>query len=84
LLVVFLLAPLSLFMGMPFPIGLQKVSDRQSHYIPWVWGVNGVASVIAPVLGSILSVWLGFHTLMIVGLLLYAVAGCILHFFVRD
>jgi spermidine synthase len=84
LLVVSLLAPLGLFMGMPFPMGLQKVSDTQSRYIPWVWGVNGVASVIAPVLGSILSVWLGFRTLMIASLLLYAVAGWILHHFARD
>jgi spermidine synthase len=84
LLVVCLLAPLGLFMGMPFPIGLQKVSDRESHYIPWVWGVNGVASVIAPVLGSILSVWLGFRTLMIAGVLVYAVAGWTVHLFARD
>jgi predicted MFS family arabinose efflux permease len=82
--VVCLLAPLGLFMGMPFPIGLQKVSERESHYIPWVWGVNGVASVIAPVLGSILSVWLGFRTLMIAGVLVYAVAGWTVHLFARD
>jgi len=47
--VILLLAPLALFMGMPFPIGLQIVSDKASNYIPWVWGINGVASVIAPV-----------------------------------
>ena len=84
LLVVSLLAPLGFFVGMPFPMGLQKVSDTQSQYIPWVWGVNGVASVIAPVLGSILSVWLGFRTLMIASLLLYAAAGWILHLLARD
>ena len=78
-LVVFLLAPLALFMGMPFPIGLQLVSDKQSSYIPWVWGVNGVASVIAPVLGSLLSVCLGFRMLMLLSLLLYGLAGWIIH-----
>jgi spermidine synthase len=77
-LVVVLLAPLALFMGMPFPIGLQFISDRQSSYIPWVWGVNGVASVIAPVLGSLLSVCLGFHIVMLLSLLLYGLAGCII------
>jgi spermidine synthase len=77
--VVFLLAPLALFMGMPFPIGLQLVSDKQSSYIPWVWGVNGVASVIAPVLGSLLSVSLGFRVVMLLGLLLYGLAGWIIH-----
>jgi len=68
--VVFLLAPLALFMGMPFPLGLQLVSDRESNYIPWVWGVNGIASVIAPVLGSLLSISLGFRIVMGVSLLL--------------
>ena len=77
-LVVVLLAPLALFMGMPFPIGLQFISDRQSSYIPWVWGVNGVASVIAPILGSLLSVCLGFHIVMLLSLLLYGLAGCII------
>ncbi|UCH01025.1 MAG: SAM-dependent methyltransferase [Deltaproteobacteria bacterium] len=79
ILVVVLLAPLAFFMGMPFPIGLQLVSDRQSSYIPWVWGVNGVASVIAPVLGSLLSVSLGFRVLMLVSLLLYSLAGWVIH-----
>ena len=79
MLVVFLLAPLALFMGMPFPIGLQLVSDKQSSYIPWVWGINGVASVIAPVLGSLLSVCLGFRIVMLISLLLYGLAGWIIH-----
>ncbi len=77
--VVLLLAPLALFMGMPFPIGLQFVSDKVSNYIPWVWGINGVASVIAPVLGSLLSVCLGFRMLIGISFLLYAVAGWIIH-----
>jgi len=78
-LVVTLLAPLAFFMGMPFPIGLQLVADKQSTYIPWVWAVNGVASVIAPVLGSLLSVCLGFRVLMFFSLLLYGLAGWIIH-----
>jgi hypothetical protein len=69
---------LSVFMGMPFPMGLQLVSDRQSAYIPWVWGVNGVASVIAPVLGSLLSVSLGFRVVMLISLLLYGSAGLLI------
>ncbi len=78
-LVVFLLAPLALFMGMPFPMGLQLVSDKHSTYIPWVWGVNGVASVIAPTLGSLLSVSLGFRAVMLISLLLYGSAGLLIH-----
>jgi hypothetical protein len=70
-----LLGPLAFFMGMPFPLGLQLVSDTRSSYIPWVWGVNGVASVIAPILGSLLSVCLGFRMLMVFSALLYSLAG---------
>ena len=83
ILVVTLLAPLAFFMGMPFPIGLQLVADKQSSYIPWVWGVNGVASVIAPVLGSLLSVCLGFRAVMLLSLLLYGLAGWIIHLTAR-
>jgi spermidine synthase len=70
-----LLGPLAFFMGMPFPVGLQLVSDTQSSYIPWVWAVNGVASVIAPILGSLLSVCLGFRMVMIISVVLYGLAG---------
>jgi hypothetical protein len=80
---VILLGPLAFFMGMPFPMGLQLVSDRQSSYIPWVWAVNGVASVIAPVLGSLLSVCLGFRMVMLFSALLYGLAGWTLQFIAR-
>ena len=65
-------------MGMSFAMGLQAVSDTHSTYIPWVWGVNGLASVIASVLGSLLSVTLGFVVVMGLSLLLYALAGLII------
>lgn len=71
---VLLLAPLAVFMGMPFPTGLQLVSNHNSDYIPWVWSINGLASVIAPVLGSLLSVNLGFRPLILFSLLLYLLA----------
>jgi hypothetical protein len=80
---VILLGPLAFFMGMPFPVGLQLVSDRHSSYIPWVWGVNGVASVIAPVLGSLLSVCLGFRMVMFFSVLLYGLAGWTIYLIAR-
>ncbi len=81
---VILLGPLAFFMGMPFPVGLQLVSDTQSSYIPWVWGVNGVASVIAPVLGSLLNVCLGFRMVMFFSALLYGLSGWILQLIARE
>jgi spermidine synthase len=80
---VLLLGPLAFFMGMPFPLGLQLVSDTQSSYIPWVWAVNGVASVAAPVLGSLLSICLGFSMVMALSVLLYGLAGWIFQVMAR-
>ncbi|MFW6147444.1 MAG: hypothetical protein ACOC6B_03525 [Thermodesulfobacteriota bacterium] len=80
---ILLLGPLAFFMGMPFPMGLQLVSDMQSSYIPWVWAVNGVASVIAPTVGSLLSVCLGFHLIMLFSAILYGLAGWILNIMSR-
>jgi hypothetical protein len=42
-----LLAPLAFFMGMPFPLGLIRVADRAPDLVPWAWGINGCASVLA-------------------------------------
>jgi len=80
---VVLLGPFAFFMGMPFPFGLQFVSDIQSSYIPWVWAVNGVASVIAPVLGSLLSVCLGFNMVMLFSAFLYGLAGWLFQLITR-
>ena len=48
------IAPLSFFMGMPFPLGLTWIKKTFEQGIPWAWGINGCASVI----GSILSILL--------------------------
>jgi len=44
---VLLIAPLAFFMGMPFPLGLGKVSYNRPLLVPWAWGINGCASVIS-------------------------------------
>lgn len=53
-LTVVLVAPMGFFMGMPFPSGIRRVSEQARDSVPWMWGVNGGATV----LGSILAIWL--------------------------
>ena len=69
------LLPLSLLMGMPFPLGLSRVAASAPHLVPWVWGVNGCASVGGAVLATILAVSVGFSRLLLVALVLYAGAA---------
>jgi hypothetical protein len=72
-----LIAPLAFAMGMPFPLGLGAVSRRAPDLVPWAWGVNGCASVIAAVLASLLAMHLGFTAVVALALALYVVAALV-------
>ena len=70
-----LIAPLAFFMGMPFPIGLQRLSGLAPGFVPWAWGINGFASVVSAVLATLLAVEFGFNAVILLALVLYAVAA---------
>lgn len=69
------IAPLAFFMGMPFPLGLARVSSGTASLVPWAWGVNGCFSVIAAVLATVLAISLGFDLVIIIALSLYILAA---------
>ena len=70
-----LLAPIAFFMGMPFPLGLTRVSEAAAALVPWAWGVNGCASVISAVLALILAIHFGFAAVVAIAVVLYALAA---------
>jgi hypothetical protein len=70
-----LIAPLALFMGMPFPLGLARVEATDPRLIPWAWGINGCASVTAAVLATLLAIHVGFTAVVVAALVLYGVAA---------
>ncbi|MDY0019813.1 MAG: hypothetical protein RBT47_07420 [Anaerolineae bacterium] len=72
------LSPLGMAMGMPFPLGLRWLDARAPQAVPWAWGVNGAASVVASVLAALLSLAAGFRWVLIVGALCYAGAWGVL------
>ena len=69
-----LLAPLGLALGVFFPSGLREVGRHHPDLVPWAWGVNGGASVIGSVLAMVLAITVGFSTVALGALALYAVA----------
>jgi SAM-dependent methyltransferase len=69
------IAPVALFMGMPFPLGLATTSQRASHLLPWAWAVNGCSSVISAVLSTLIALHFGFSAVLAAAALLYAVAA---------
>lgn len=72
---VLLIAPLAFCMGMPFPLGLSRLAETDPGLVPWVWGVNGCASVLSAVLASLLAIHFGFTFVILSALALYGLAA---------
>ncbi|MEJ2720564.1 MAG: hypothetical protein P8181_05415, partial [bacterium] len=68
------IAPLGFLMGFPMPLGLRGLGSGAPHLVPWAWGVNGFASVLAPVLATAIAMTWGFRVAGSLALLFYAVA----------
>lgn len=83
---VLVLAPIGFMMGIPFPSGLHFLSGRRAGgtalhavaalhaEIPWIWAVNGAASVVSPILAAILALTFGFRLVLWVGAFCYLAA----------
>lgn len=59
---IILIAPLSFVMGFPFPVALRKI---KKDLVPYAWSLNGVASVLSPVLATILALSIGFNGVLL-------------------
>jgi hypothetical protein len=70
-----LIAPLGFSMGIPFPLGLARLNSVAPEMIPWVWGINGCASVVSAVLATLLAIHMGFSAVVLLALVFYAIAA---------
>lgn len=70
-----LLAILGFLMGIPFPTGIRLEGRRHSTVVPWLWGINGIMSVLGSALATALSIHIGFRLTLVGAALVYALAG---------
>lgn len=80
---VFLLGPVGVFMGIPFPGGLAVFgggAEGVSHQalLARAWAANGALSVVASILSALLALAWGFRCVLILGALSYAGAAATL------
>jgi len=69
-----LLLPLGVLLGIPFPTGIQLLKQNNlEKYIPWMYGVNGIVTVLGSVSAVILSMMFGFTLSFIAGLSMYVI-----------
>lgn len=67
-----LLFPLGFLMGFPFPLSLREMKYRRMEmHIPWMWGLNGVSSVLGSVMATVLAIQLGFTAALYSGMICY-------------
>ena len=71
-----LVAPLALFMGMPFALVMGRLADAAPTLLPWGWSINGCASVISAVLATVLAMQVGHDAVIGVAAALYVAAAC--------
>jgi hypothetical protein len=68
------IAPVGFLMGIPFPGGILLMlgGHKQPAQIPWIWAVNGAASVVSSVLAALLALSFGFDWVLRIGAFCYA------------
>jgi hypothetical protein len=72
-----MIAPLAFVMGLPFPLVLARLRPAAPALVPWAWGVNGCASVIAAVLAGLVGMSLGTRSVTALGVLAYLLAALV-------
>ena len=72
LILLLLTAPVSIVLGLPFPLGLARAGS--GAMLPWAWALNGAFSVVATPLANLLAVHDGFDRVLMAAILLYLFA----------
>jgi hypothetical protein len=67
-----LVAPASVALGLPFPLGLGRTGA--TGFLPWAWGLNGAFSVVATPLANLIAREAGFTWVLFCAAILYGIA----------
>jgi hypothetical protein len=67
-----LVAPVSVALGLPFPLGLNQTGS--TGFLPWAWGLNGAFSVVATPLANLIAREAGFRWVLFCAAMLYGIA----------
>ena len=68
-LLLLLIAPVSMALGLPFPLGLSRAGT--GGFLPWAWGLNGAFSVVATPLANLIAREAGFSRVLLCAAILY-------------
>ena len=72
------LFPIGAILGVFMPTAIDQLKRISPKYVPWGWGINGVFSVIAPIIAIAISVTFGISLLLLCAIPLYLTVGFLL------
>ena len=71
-------APVGLLMGVPFPMLLMAAGRRTGVSVAWLWGVNGVGSVLGSAAAIAVAMTMGYsYAMMLAGVVYVGTAGVV-------
>jgi spermidine synthase len=70
-----LVAPIGVCLGTFVPTALEQLKTTAPAFVPWAWGINGIFSVVAPVLAVGVSMTWGISALLLAALPIYLIVG---------
>jgi hypothetical protein len=69
---VIILLPLGFVMGFPFPLTIRSLKEtKMESIIPWMFGINGIGSVLGSAATIIIAIQLGFTEALLMGSVCY-------------
>ncbi len=66
-----LIAPAGVLMGMPFPIGLERLRAERDRLVPWAFGVNAFLTVLTSAAAPLIALDSGFSALLLIAAVVY-------------
>jgi hypothetical protein len=72
---VFLVAPIGCLLGVFVPTALERLKPEAPAFVPWAWGINGMFSVLAPLLSIAVSMTWGISALLLAAIPVYLMVG---------
>jgi spermidine synthase len=70
-----LVAPIGLLLGTFFPSGFERLKTAAPPFASWAWGINGIFSVLGPILSVGISATFGMNALLLAAIPVYLAAA---------
>jgi spermidine synthase len=75
LVAVLLVGPVGCCLGVFVPTALERLKPEAPAFAPWAWGINGMFSVLAPLLSVAVSMTWGISALLLAAVPIYLLVG---------